>query len=164
MTVHYSVDFLVLQRKSFTNWGLTLTERRVKWGELVEDGECQWLNFERKFGFVKVEKTMSVLLQSAWLKESSLVIMIEQEQFCALPKMELYVAKAGRDRQWAMFGNRRTGKNCVALRDRWWLQNWSWRRKSQLTKKERDSHCQGLWLKERQKCEPRRVYVLFADM
>ena len=37
------------------------------------------------------------------------------------------------------------------------------RRKSQLTKKGRDPHCQGLWLKERPKFEPRRFYVLSAD-
>ena len=124
MTVRYSVDFLILQRKSWTKWELATVERRVKWGELVEDGESQWRNLERTFGFVKLEKTVSVHLQAAWLKESSLVI-IES--------------------------NRRTGKVCVALCGKWWLQNCSWRRKSQLTKKERDPHCQGLWLKECQR-------------
>ena len=33
--------------------------------ELVEDGESQWRNVERKFGFAKLEKTASVLLQGA---------------------------------------------------------------------------------------------------
>ena len=68
MTVHYSVGVLVLHRNSWTKWELTKTERRVKWGELVEDGESHWRNLERKFGFVKLEKTVSVLLQAAWLK------------------------------------------------------------------------------------------------
>ena len=31
-------------------------------GELVEDGESQWRNLERKFGFAKAEKTVSVHL------------------------------------------------------------------------------------------------------
>ena len=35
--------------------------------------------------------------------------MIEQEQFCALPRMELCEAKVGRDRHSVMLGNRRTG-------------------------------------------------------
>ena len=34
----------------------------MKW---VEDGESQCRNLERKFGFVKLEKTVSVLLQVA---------------------------------------------------------------------------------------------------
>ena len=49
---------------------------------------------ERRFGFAKLEKMVSV----AWLNESSLVIMIEQEQFLVLPRMELCEAKVGRDR------------------------------------------------------------------
>ena len=115
-----------LQRKSCTKWGLAKMERRVNWEELVEDGESQWRHLERRFGFVKLEKTVSVLLQAAWLTESLLLIMIEQEQFCALPRMELCVAQVGRDRHWAMLGNRRTGTACVALRGRWWLLNWIW--------------------------------------
>ena len=55
-------------------------------------------NVERNFGFVKLEETVSVLLQVAWLKESLLVIMIEIEQFCALPRMELCEEKVGQDR------------------------------------------------------------------
>ena len=51
--------------------------------------------------------------------------MIEQEQFYALSRMELCEAKVGQERH-----------------------------KSQLTKKERDPHCQGLWLKERQRLNP----------
>ena len=31
---------------------------------MVEDGESHWHNLVRKFGFVKLEKTVSVLLQS----------------------------------------------------------------------------------------------------
>ena len=31
----------------------------------VEDGESQWRNLERKFGFVKLEKTVSALLEVA---------------------------------------------------------------------------------------------------
>ena len=34
-------------------------------GELVEDGESQWRNLARKFGSVKLEKTVSALLQAA---------------------------------------------------------------------------------------------------
>ena len=48
---------------------------------------------------------MSVLLQVARLKESLFVIMIEQEQFCALPGMELCEAKFGQDRHRVMLGN-----------------------------------------------------------
>ena len=52
ITVFCSVGFLVLQR-------------RVTGGELVEDGQSQWCNLERKFGVVKLEKTVSVHLQVA---------------------------------------------------------------------------------------------------
>ena len=45
--------------------------------------------FERKFVFVKLEKMVSVLLQA---------IMIEQEQFCALPRMGFCEAKVGQDK------------------------------------------------------------------
>ena len=44
-------------------------ERRVTCGELVEDGESQWRNLERKFGFVKLEKTVSVLLRARMTQE-----------------------------------------------------------------------------------------------
>ena len=70
----------------------------MKRGELVEGGESQWRNLEKKFGFVKLEKMVSALFQVARFKESLLVIMIEQEQFCALPRMELCDAKVGRDK------------------------------------------------------------------
>ena len=53
---------------------------------------------ERKFGFVKLEKMVSVRFRAAWLKESSLIIPIEREQFCS-SKMELSEAKLGRDRR-----------------------------------------------------------------
>ena len=33
--------------------------------KLVEDGQSQWRNLERKFGFVRLDKTVSVLLQAA---------------------------------------------------------------------------------------------------
>ena len=138
-------------------WRSATTERRVKWGELVEDGE-------RKFGFVQLEKTVSVLFQVAWLKESSLVIIIEQEQFCALPRMELCEAKVGRDRHWVMLGNPWTGKVCVALRGKWWLPNRSWRRKSQLTKKEWDLPLPRIVVERAPEVELRRFYVLSADI
>ena len=54
--------------------------------------------FGEMFGFIKLEKTVSVLLQVARFKESLLVIMIEQEQFCALSRTELCEAKVGQDR------------------------------------------------------------------
>ena len=38
---------------------------KMRVGKEVEDGESQWRNLERKFGFVKLEKTVSVLLQVA---------------------------------------------------------------------------------------------------
>ena len=60
---------------------------------------------------------------SRMTQESSLVIMIEQEQFCLLPRMELCEANVGQDRHKVMLGNQRTWKVCVVLRDRWWLQN-----------------------------------------
>ena len=50
--------------------------------------------FGEKVWFREMEETVSVLLH----KESLLVIMIEQEQFYALPRMELCVAKDGQDR------------------------------------------------------------------
>ena len=36
-----------------------------KTSELVEDGESQWRNLERKFGFARLKKAVSVLLQVA---------------------------------------------------------------------------------------------------
>ena len=40
-------------------------KKRVKCGELVEDGESRRRNLERKFCFVKLEWMVSVLLQAA---------------------------------------------------------------------------------------------------
>ena len=34
-------------------------ERRVNWGGLVEDGESQWRNLERKFGFSSFASRMT---------------------------------------------------------------------------------------------------------
>ena len=34
-------------------------EKRVNLGELVEDGESQWRNLGRKFGFIKLENKVS---------------------------------------------------------------------------------------------------------
>ena len=42
-----------------------MNKMRIGKGELVEDGESQWRNLERKFGFAKLEKMVSVLLHSA---------------------------------------------------------------------------------------------------
>ena len=42
---------------------------------------------------------------------------------------------------------------------KWWFQIWSWRRRSQLTKKERHSSCKELWSRNR-----RRFYVLSTDI
>ena len=42
----------------------------------------------RKFGFVKLEKTVSVHLQVAWLREPPLVIMIEQERSCVRQELD----------------------------------------------------------------------------
>ena len=49
---------------------------------MVEGGESQWRNLERMFGFVKLEKDGGVSsFASRMTQGSSLVIMIEQEQF-----------------------------------------------------------------------------------
>ena len=53
---------------------------------------------------------MSVHLQAAWVKKSSWVIMIEHEQFCAEPRVELCEAKVGQDRHGVMLGTCRTGR------------------------------------------------------
>ena len=50
-------------------------------------------------------------------------IMIEQEQFCALPRTELCEAKVGQDRHGAMLGNPRTGTACKAFHVKWWHRN-----------------------------------------
>ena len=113
----------------------------------TEDGGSHWRNLEGQFGSVKLAKMVSDHLQAAWFKESSLVILIEQEQCCAIPRLELCEAKIGRDRHCAMHGARRTGTT-----------------KSQLSRKERGLHCQGLWLKEFPEGGPSRFYVLSADI
>ena len=56
--------------------------------------------WREKFCSLKLEKTGSVHLQVACLKESLSVIMIEQEQFCALPRTELCEGRVGQDRHW----------------------------------------------------------------
>ena len=58
-------------------------EKRANSDELDEDGESQWRNLERKYGSVKCAEDGVNSLASRRLKVSLLVIMIEQEQFCA---------------------------------------------------------------------------------
>ena len=60
----------------------------MKCGELVEDGESQWRNLERKFGFRKigedgVSSFASRMTQGIFVGHH----LIEQEQLCALPKI-----------------------------------------------------------------------------
>ena len=90
--------------------------------------------------------------------------MIEQEQLWALPRTELCEANVGQDRHWVMLGNGRTGKVCVGLRGKWWLQNWSWRRRSQLIKKERDPPLPRIVIERAPEVEPRCFYALSADI
>ena len=55
--------------------------------------------FGEKVWFSKIgEDGVSSFCKPHDSKESLLVIMIEQEQFCALPRMELCEAKVGQDR------------------------------------------------------------------
>ena len=52
----------------------------------------------RNVWFYKIGEDGVSSLQVARFKESLLVIMIEQEQFCALSRTELCEAKVGQDR------------------------------------------------------------------
>ena len=64
---------------------------------MVEDGESQWRNLERKFreiGEDGVRSFASRMTQGIFVLS---IIMIEQEQFCALPRTEWCDAKVGRD-------------------------------------------------------------------
>ena len=80
--------------------------------------------------------------------------MIEQEQFCALPGTELCEAKS-----WTRqtLGDAWESTNWEGLRGTPWQMvapEWKLTKKVTADKEERDLHCQGLWLKERQRLNP----------
>ena len=82
------------------------------------------------------------LRRSSWSNRSSFVHY--QERSCARHKLD----KTDTDR---CQGIDELGWLVWHSAANWWLRNWSWRRRSQLTKKERDRHCQGLLLRERRR-------------
>ena len=71
---------------------------------MAQFGEKDW--FRQKIGEDGVSSLASCITQ-----ESLLVIMIEQEQICALPKVELCESKVGRD-TYIELGNRQSVKVC----------------------------------------------------
>ena len=75
-----------LEGDDMANGRVEMAEREVK-------RQCRTLR-------ISAEQNTSVRISddSAGFKESKSVFMIEQEQFCALPRTELCEAKVGRDR------------------------------------------------------------------
>ena len=96
-------------------------EQRANCDELDEDGESQWHHLERKFGSVNKERCYFVHLSVPRLVASLLVIMVEQEQFCVVPRKELCEAEVGRVRHCTVLGTLRTGTACVGRQGTWWL-------------------------------------------
>ena len=100
------------------------TERRVRRGELVEDGESQMAQFGEKVWFRKigedgVSSVASRMTQGIFVgyhDRTGAVLCIDQEWSCARQKFDKTDTEL-------TLGNRRPGKVCLALRGRWWLQN-----------------------------------------
>ena len=90
--------------------------------------------------------------------------MIEQEQCCAWPRMELCEAKVGQDRHQVMLGNRRTGKVCVGTPWQMVAPELKLTKKVTADKEGAGPPLPRIVVGRGPEAEPRRFHVLSADI